>query len=169
LARRASEENLPSLARRAHGSSTFVQANLVDLSSFPAASFDYAACLFSTLGMVRGHENRARVIANAYRLLKPGGRFVLHVHNRFFRGLGWKCVLSQRVKTILGRGDAGDITMPQAYGSPLTLHHFTRRETIRLLKTAGFAVGEVMPVGDDGQPARGSRVYGWLVRGERAA
>ena len=95
-------------------------------------SFDYAACLFSTLGMVRGVENRAKVVANAFRLLKPGGRFVLHAHNRFFRGLGWKRVLGQRLKTLIGRADAGDITMPQAYaGAPLTLHHFTRGEVVR--------------------------------------
>lgn len=35
--------------------------------------------------MVRGMAGQARVIANAVRLLKPGGRFVLHVHNRYFR------------------------------------------------------------------------------------
>jgi SAM-dependent methyltransferase len=37
--------------------------------ALPDASFDYAACLFSTLGMVRGRENRAKVLANAYRLV----------------------------------------------------------------------------------------------------
>ena len=88
--------------------------------------------------MVRGAENRAKVIANAFRLLKPGGRFVLHAHNRFFRGLGWKRVLGQRVKTLLGRADAGDITMPQAYGgAPLTLHHFTRRGGDGMLENGG--------------------------------
>jgi SAM-dependent methyltransferase len=152
------------------GSATFIQANLVDLSDLPAASFDYAACLFSTLGMVRGRDNRAKVVASAYRLLKPGGRFVLHAHNRYFRGLGWKRVLGQRLKTLLGRDVAGDITMPQAYaGAPLTLHHFTRREVIGLLESAGFAVKEVFAIGDDGLPATGSRVYGWLMVGERRA
>src|SRR5262245_25370300 len=82
---------------------SFRKANLVDLwegeapaeprplrlggsLALPETSFDYAACLFSTLGMVRGAGNRAKVVANAFRLLKPGGQFVLHVHNRFFRG-----------------------------------------------------------------------------------
>jgi hypothetical protein len=108
------------------------------------------------------------VVANAFRLLKPGGRFVLHAHNRFFRGLGWKRVLGQRVKSLLGRADAGDITMPQAYGgAPLTLHHFTRHELVRMLQDAGFAVREEMAIGDDGKAAKGSRVYGWLILGER--
>ena len=73
----------------------------------------------------------AKVVANAFRLLKPGGRFVLHAHNRFFRGLGGSGSPVQRLKTLLGSPTAGDITMPQAYGgAPLTLHHFMRREAV---------------------------------------
>jgi hypothetical protein len=118
--------------------------------------------------MVRGTENRAKVVANAFRMLKPSGRFVLHVHNRFFRELGWKRVTAQRLKTLLGSATAGDITMPQAYGgAPLTLHHFTRREAESLLESAGFVVKEVTALGADGTPASGSRVYGWLLLGER--
>lgn len=146
----------------------FVRANLVDLSELPAEPFDYAACLFSTLGMVRGVDNRAKVVANAFRLLKPGGRFVLHAHNRFFRGLGWARVLGQRWHSLVGSASAGDITMSQHYGgAPLTLHHFTPSEVTRLLEGAGFAVRELLAVGDDGKEARGSRVYGWLVAADR--
>ena len=90
--------------------------------------------------------------------------------SRFFRRLGWKRVLGQRLRSLLGHATAGDVTMPQAYGgAPLTLHHFTRREVIGLLETAGFAVKEVLAVGDDGTPATGSRAYGWLVMAERAS
>ena len=147
---------------------TFVKANLVDLSELPERSFDYAACLFSTLGMVRDAENRAKVLANALRLLKPGGRFVVHVHNRFFGGLGWKRILGQRLKALFESATAGDITMSQAYGgAPLTLHHFTRREAVALLEAAGFAVNALQAIGVDGSPATGSRVYGWLLSSER--
>ncbi len=156
------------LQREGFGEATFLRANLVDLSELPAESFEYATCLFSTLGMVRGHENRAKVLANAHRLLKPGGRFVLHAHNRYFHGLGRKRVLGQRWKTLLGRADAGDVTMSQAYGgAPLTLHHFTPRGATQLLEGAGFAVLGTLAVGDDGRPARGPRVYGWLFTCER--
>jgi SAM-dependent methyltransferase len=149
---------------------TFVHANIVQPFARPGWSFDYAACLFSTLGMVRGGENRARVLANVSRLLKPGGRFVLHVHSRFFRGLGRMRVARQRVQTMLRRPTAGDLTMPQAYGgAPLTLHHFTLREARRALEGAGFAVNEVRAIGVGGTPARGSDVYGWLLRADRPA
>jgi SAM-dependent methyltransferase len=164
------KDNLQALDDPARYRARFVTANITDPTLLEGESFDYAACLFSTLGMVRGRANRAKVVANAHRLLKPGGRFVLHAHNCFFRGLGWKRVLGQQLKSLLGRSAAGDITMPQAYGgAPLTLHHFTRREVIGLLEDAGFAVREVMAVGDDGNLAAGSRVYGWLLLGEPPA
>lgn len=150
---------------------TYHTANLVDLAELPDASFGYAACLFSTLGMVRGAENRARVLANAFRLLKPGGRFVLHVHNRFFRGLGWSRVLGHARRGLLGRADAGDVTMPQAYGgAPLTLHHFARREAVGLLGGAGFRVLDVRPLGLGGEAAGWPttvNAYGYLLLGER--
>jgi SAM-dependent methyltransferase len=164
------KDNLQALEEPARHRVRFGTANLADPALLEGETFDYAACLFSTLGMVRGHDNRARVVANAFRLLRPGGRFVLHAHNRFFRGLGWRRVLGERWKTLLGRATAGDITMPQAYGgAPLTLHHFTRGEVIGLLESAGFAVKEVLAMGDDGKPATASRVYGWLVLTERGA
>jgi SAM-dependent methyltransferase len=158
-------------ARESAPTATFIKANLVELSGLPERSFDYAACLFSTLGMVRGAENRAKVLANAFRFLKPGGRFVLHAHNRFFRGLGWKRVTAQRLKTLLGRADAGDITMPQSYGgAPLTLHHFMRFEAMMILWEAGFATLDVLPLRADGGPAAwptAVRAYGWLIAAER--
>lgn len=163
------KDNLQSIEHDARYGVRFVTANLTDPSVLAGETFDYAACLFSTLGMVRGAENRAKVVANAFRLLKPGGRFVLHAHNRFFRGLGWKRVLGQRVKTLLGCANAGDITMPQPYaGAPLTLHHFTRGEIAGMLETAEFAVRDVLAVGDDGEPARGANVYGWLLMAQRS-
>ena len=151
------------------GSATpaFLKSNLTEMTELPTASFEYAACLFSTLGMVRGAENRAKVIANAFRLLKPGGQFVLHVHNRYFGGLGGKQVFAQAAKLLVGQ--SGDITMTQAYaGAPLTLHHFTKREAVRLLMACGFRVTEVLAVGIDGKAAwPWWRVYGWLIHAER--
>ncbi len=141
------------------GSCLFLKGNLTELTELPEASFDYAACLFSTLGMVRGAENRAKVIANAFRLLKPGGRFVLHVHNRYFRGLGWR------------NWRASDITMSQAYGgAPLTLHHFSRGESLHLLLDAGFKLNDVRAVGIDGKCAGRPtvlRAYGYLIAAHR--
>ncbi len=144
----------------------WVQANLVELETFTPESFDYAACLFSTLGMIRGHENRRRVLANARRMLKPTGSLVLHAHNRYFRGLGFSRVCGQFVRSLTNRANAGEVTMLQAYGgAPLTLHHFRYRDAVRLLAETGFRVRECVPLTETATRPRWPQcvnAYGWL-------
>jgi SAM-dependent methyltransferase len=157
-----------------------VQANLVELDALRDGAFDYAACLFSTLGMVTGARERRRAIGHVYRVLRPGGRFVLHVHNRWFNfwdpgGRRW--LAADLLKSALGKMDAGDRPMPAHLGiAGLSLHHFTRREAVRLLREAGFRLREVRPVGlrDDGTLPRPwwfgwLRAYGYLIAAERPA
>jgi ubiquinone/menaquinone biosynthesis C-methylase UbiE len=116
-----------------------LKANIVELDVLPAAEFDYALCLFSTLGMIRGVENRRQFLGHVRRILKPGGVFVLHVHNaryRFGRGLGKP------------GPESGDHTMPQHRGgAELTIHHYTRREIAAELSATGFQIREAVPVG----------------------
>jgi SAM-dependent methyltransferase len=156
-------------ATEAGVSCEWIDANLVGLAGVPDASFDYAACLFSTLGMVRGGDNRAAALKSAHRVLKPGGTLVLHAHYRYFRGLRWKTVLAQRWRTLRGSPAAGDVTMPQAYGgAPLTLHHFTRGELVGLLEGAGFRVRELVGVSEAGVTGVSPRTaYGFLAAATR--
>jgi SAM-dependent methyltransferase len=155
-----------------------LQANIVELDGLRDGSFDYAACLFSTLGMVTGAAERRRMISHVYRLLRSGGRFVLHVHNRWFnfwdpQGRRW--LVKDLLRSARGRLDAGDRAMPVHQGIVgLSLHQFTRREALRLLHGAGFRVREVRPVGlrDDGTLARPwwfgwLRAYGYLIAAQR--
>jgi SAM-dependent methyltransferase len=144
-----------------------LQANLTALDVLDDRSFDYAACLFSTLGMVRGAEQRRRVVEQVHRILRPGGKFVLHVHNRWFnfwdpRGRRW--LVKDLFRSLRGHGHAGDRAMPAHAGLPaLTLHLFTRRETLRLLRQAGFRVLDVKPLGlrpDGHLPC--AACFGWL-------
>ncbi len=138
----------------------FLQANLVELDALPSATFDYAACLFSTLGMIRGSANQTRFLGHVRRILKPGGRFVLHAHNAGYKfGLG------------LGRRgtEPGDRTMPQARGgADLTIHHFAKAELLAALSTLGLRVETFEPVTTEGRlrfpwVLPGCRAYGFLV------
>ena len=152
-----------------------LRANLTELDALPGASFDYATCLFSTLGMVTGPGMRERVVGHAWRLLRPGGVFVLHVHNLWFNawdrgGRAW--LLRDR---LLGGASAGDRVMPVHQGiAGLTLHLFTRREAMRLLTGAGFRVREVqaLGLGPEGRLRRPwwfgwLRAYGYLLAAEK--
>lgn len=149
-------------------------ANLVELDMFADRSLDYAACLFSTLGLIVGVESRQRVVAHVHRLLRPGGVFVLHVHNRWFNfwtAHGRKLLFKELFASWLGRGAAGDYEMPPHEGvGRLTMHLFTRREVVRLLRSAGFEIVEVRPLSlrADGRLAcpwwfGRLRSYGYLI------
>jgi SAM-dependent methyltransferase len=176
-----SEEMLHVAAAKAERAGVRVQllkANLVELDALADSSFDYAACLFSTLGMIDGTTQRRRAIVHVHRLLRPGGKFILHVHNRWFHfwnkeGRWW--LLRDLMRSLLGRENAGDRSMPAHQGiAGLKLHHFTRREAVALLTTAGFRVSLVEPM----SLRAGSRVrcpswfgwwraYGYLLVGVR--
>jgi ubiquinone/menaquinone biosynthesis C-methylase UbiE len=127
-----------------------VCANLAALGCFDDSTFDHAACLFGTLGMIAGADARRTMISHVVRILRPGGVFVLHVHNRWFNlwtRAGRRLLMGDLVGSWLGRRTAGDYEMPphQGLGS-LTMHLFTRREIVRLLRDVGFDVVTVRPV-----------------------
>jgi SAM-dependent methyltransferase len=157
-----------------------LRANLTELDGLRQQSFDYAACLFSTLGMVMGVAQRKRVVAHAFRLVRPGGRFLLHVHNRWFHcwgPAGRRWLLRDCLAALANRADAGDRVLPVHQGlAGLTLHLFTRREAVQLLQGAGFRLVEVRPVGlgEDGRLRWPGwfgwlRAYGYLLAAERPA
>jgi SAM-dependent methyltransferase len=165
-------------ARAAGAAVDLIRANITELDFLQAEQCDAVACLFSTLGMVRDATQRLRVVAGAYRLLRPGGRFLLHVHNRWFNlwdrsSRGW--LLADLVGWREPGLERGDRRMPPHQGiAGLTLHLFTRSEIVGLLRGAGFRVMEVRPISlaADGRLRcpwwLGSlRAYGWLIAAEK--
>jgi SAM-dependent methyltransferase len=151
-----------------------LEANLTDLHLLSDGSFDFAACLFSTLGMVRGRDNRTAALREAWRVLRQGGIFVLHVHNRWWRlhdraGRGWLLadLLGWRERDL----EPGDHRMPTHQGiAGLVLHLFTRSEILRELRRAGFTIREVRPISlaADGRLSApwwfpSCRAYGFLI------
>jgi len=149
-----------------------LQANVVELGMLADGSFDYAACLFSTLGMITGAAQRQQAVREVRRVLKPGGVFVLHVHNRWFSmwdPIGRRWLLGDLLRQLRREPTAGDRGVTEGGWAGLTLHHFTRREVRQLLTANGFAIARVQPVGLSAGTLRapwwcpGLRAYGYLV------
>ena len=151
-----------------------VQANFVELGCFADASVDYCIIMFSTLGMIRGAENRARVLADARRIVLPGGLFVAHVHNRWFhlydpQGRRW--LFGGMLGRLRGSDlEPGDKVFEYRRIPNMLLHSFTRREFRRLLTSAGFQIREFIHLDADRQRplARpwllgGFRANGWIA------
>ncbi len=129
-----------------------LHANLVELTPdlIPDQSIDYAMCMFSTLGMIHGHANRQQMVSSTLRMLRPGGKFVLHVHNFWFNlrdpgGPWW--VVRNLVEASLKRDlDAGDRYFPYRGVPDMFLHVFRASELRRLLTRAGFQVRRWVPL-----------------------
>jgi ubiquinone/menaquinone biosynthesis C-methylase UbiE len=153
-------------------------ANLAALGCVDDASCDHAACLFGTFSMIIGAEARAAMLRHVARILRPGGTFVIHVHNRWFNiwmRAGRRLLFADLLGAWFGRRAAGDYEMPphQGLGS-LTMHLFTRGEIVRLLRAAKFDIVRIEPVSAGGALRRpwwcsGLRSYGYLVAAVRRA
>ena len=121
-----------------------VLANMVELDSLRDASVDGAICMFSTLGMIRGRVNRRRALAHVRHILRPGGRFVLHVHNYWYNlrdpdGPWW--VAKNLCTAPLSREiEVGDKWFPYRGLPSMYLHVFRWRELAADLRSAGFEI-----------------------------
>lgn len=157
-----------------------LQSNLVELTSDKVAdrSVDYAMCMFSTLGMVRGNKNRRRVVENTFRMLRPGGKFVLHVHNFWFNlrdpgGPWW--VLGNLLQAGVQRDlEVGDKYFAYRSVPDMYLHVFRRSELRKLLKKCGFSIRRWVPLEVARRHAlkhpwllQSLRANGWIVVGEK--
>lgn len=151
-----------------------VQANMVELDAVRDGSVDGAICMFSTLGMIRGRENRRRALAHARRILKPGGRFVVHVHNYWYNlrdpdGPWW--VLANLCTAPLSRDvEVGDKWFPYRGLPSMFLHVFRWRELVADLRWAGLRVVRRVRLNAERRHALSApwfipalRTNGWIV------
>jgi ubiquinone/menaquinone biosynthesis C-methylase UbiE len=150
-----------------------VQCNLCRLGCFPDQVFDYALLMFSTLGMIRGKASRRRALAEVRRILRPGGRIALHLHN-FWLNLGSsegrKWLWSQAGKALFHRSELGDRRMNYRGIPGMRVHLYRWGELKRELRAAGFRIDEVLPLhavsaGPISMPwlAHSIRAGGWII------
>jgi SAM-dependent methyltransferase len=145
-----------------------VVANLCRLGCFPDATFAYALSMFSTLGMIRGAAARRRALAEAARILRPGGRLALHAHNvwlNLHNPQGRRWLLGQMGKRLRGHPDVGDRRMTYRGVPGMEVHLYRWPELRRDLHVAGFRIDEVLPI--DAEHAR-PIAFPWLLHGLRA-
>lgn len=159
---------------------TCLQANLVELNKDLVAdgSVDYAMCMFSTLGMIRGSTNRQRVMENAFRMLRPGGLFVVHVHNLWFNlrdpGGPWWVLKNLLTAPLSKQLEVGDKYFPYRGVPDMFLHVFCRGELRRLFTNADFAIRRWAPLEVTRRHAlpcpwlfESLRANGWIVVGQK--
>jgi SAM-dependent methyltransferase len=162
---KARAENLPIASLRMH---------LVEMDGLADDSVDYAVCLFSTLGMIQGRENRQHTLTHVRRILKPSGVFVLHVHNVWYNLKDWagrNYLLKSACQACFKKDvEFGDKVFPYRGLGEMFLHVFSRRQLLKSLRKSGFELVEVIPLDTDRYRRlaapwllSGTRANGWIV------
>lgn len=154
-----------------------VAANLVELENALAPdSIDWAVCLFSSLGMIRGRDNRRRFLSGVRQVLKADGKFFVHVHNRLSSlfdpgGVGW-LLSSWWTSCLQPDAEFGDRIYAYRRLPKMFLHIYSRRELLADLRAVGFKQIEILPINATGQallpqqqPLSSLRAGGYLAVG----
>jgi SAM-dependent methyltransferase len=151
-----------------------LQANLVELDCIADSVADYATCLFSTLGMIRGRSQRVQFLRHVRRILKRGGLLVVHVHSfwhNLYNPLGRRWLLTQAVNALRHRDVQWGDKFFTAHGiAQMFLHTFRQGEFVGELRRAGFTVSRLIRIDVDRQrPLRHPwwfgrlRAAGWIA------
>jgi SAM-dependent methyltransferase len=131
-----------------------LRANIVELDCLADDSVDHVVCLFSTLGMIQGRANRRAVMSHAARIVRDGGSFLLHVHNRWSalrEPHGIQYLLRSWWQSVRQRDvDFGDATYAYRGLEAMFMHRFSRRELLQDLQHTGWTIQQVWNVSIDG-------------------
>lgn len=144
-----------------------VRGDITRLDELGLGTFDYAICMFSTLGMVHGAANRQRFLEAVRSHLAPGGAFAFHVHNRWhalWDADGRRYLWSALRRRLRGEPEAFEKNMDGYRGiRGLTLYVYSAGEARRVAERAGFRVEEIVYLNE----TRSGRLAG-LARGLRS-
>lgn len=146
-----------------------LRANLVELGILGDDSVDHCICLFSTLGMISGAANRQTCVNHIARILKPGGRFILHVHNYWYNLYdpgGPKWLFGNWFRSFFSSTlERGDRHFSYRGVPNMFLHVFRYNEIRKCLRQAGLAIEKTVPLHAQRQKPLSKP---WLLRDWRA-
>ncbi len=110
--------------------------------------YDYAICMFSTLGLIKGRQNRLTTLRNFRDLLAPQGQLALHVHNYWYniwRLEGWEFLIRNYLACLTDRAEPGDKYLSTYRGiKKMYIHVFTSDSIRQLLTESGFELTEII-------------------------
>ena len=133
-----------------NNSLALIKANLVELDCIKTSSVDHGMSMFSTLGMIFGHECRLEALRHSRRIVKPGGKFVIHVHNYWYNWIdsaGRRQILIDFLNRFRkGKPKRGDRFFPYRGIAQMYLHIFSKSEITGLLRDAGFKKLKIIPL-----------------------
>lgn len=133
-----------------HLRTRLLRANLVQLEGAKNEIADHAICLFSTIGMIRGRQHRRTFMKHVARMIRPGGVFVLHVHNRndawrdrpssiaYLRS-AWEATRSKE-------NELGDRTYSYRGLADMFLHTYSLAELKADLRATGWQCDSILPL-----------------------
>jgi len=146
-----------------------IQANMAQLAFLADSSIDLALCLYSSLGMVQGRQHRRAMLAHVARALRPGGKLIVHAHNRgiWIRDPGgvrrW---IGDRWRSLRdSRWEFGDRVYAYRGLPSMFLHIYSEREMRRDLQSASLTVDRWLRLN---LTSSGPLRYPWFASGLRA-
>ncbi len=164
-------EHMLAVARRrvlaARCSATLVHGDITRLDELGLGRFDYAICMFSTLGMIYGAANRLAFLRSIRERLEPGGLFASHVHNRWhnlFYADGREYLWAALRRRLRREPEAFQKNVDGYRGiRGISLYVFSDREVRRLVRQAGLVLDELLYLN-----RRRNGVLSGLLQGIRA-
>lgn len=121
-----------------------IRANMAHLECLADGFADAVLCMYSSLGMVQGRENRRSFMTHASRILNAQGKFFVHVHNRgsWLRDPGGvrKTVLDWMRAKRDRTWELGDSVYAYRGLPSMFLHIYSERELRRDLRASGLVV-----------------------------
>ena len=164
-------EHMLAIARRklaeAGCGATLLSGDISRLDEMELGHFDYAICMFSTLGMIYGAGNRLAFLRSIREHLDAGGLLASHVHNRWhnlYYADGREYLWSAFRRRLRGEPEAFQKDVDGYRGiRGISLYVFTASEIRRLLAAAGLALDELLYLNH-----RRNGVLRGLFRGLRA-